>query len=217
MPKNKPPKPRNPIAPLLRDPMFRNKKETSTKERKERQEGARGVKHKKSPLDEGLLEYFQCGDTVEIKSGPLKAVLDRAAKIAAKKAEKAGVKPPEEKPLEATVKQPKGPANTVGINVDGEYHIVDQDDLSLIMEAFDDLLEMRYVDTTSGVQIPISGEEQQIYDRVPQSGKDNLYKSSLDEREREVARKMVSRGVLNRRKDDTGIYFERSCDKLSRF
>jgi hypothetical protein len=44
-----------------------------------------------------------------------------------------------------------------------------------------------------------------------------MYKSNLDDREQEVARLMVSKGVLHRGKDDQGIYFGGEAKKLKRF
>ncbi len=52
----------------------------------------------------------------------------------------------------------------------------------------------------------MSDEETDIMNKFVES--DKLRKSALkDEREQEVARNMVSRGLLNRQKDDDGIYF----------
>lgn len=172
-------------------------------------------------------EDFQWGDKVKVKSGPLKNVLDKAEELRKKKQSDDDEEPAKkQKPHdEGVVKEPDGPANTVGITVDGQYHIVDEENLELIFEGFDaahatieedydDLLEFRFIETTAGIRVPISQEEQEILDMC----KEKMYKSSLDERNQEVARKMVSRGVLNRRKDDTGrLYFVPNTQKLTRF
>lgn len=72
---------------------------------------------------------------------------------------------------------------------------------------------MRYYEITSGVRLPVSGEEQDILDKVGSS----LKKSSLDEREQEVARRMVTRGLLNRSRDgEKNIIFTCNKEKLSR-
>ena len=225
MKKRNPPAPRNPVArDLITDPKYRKKVAKSTKEKAEKRDvWNRDAKHKKyDSLEEASLNH---GDNVEIISGPLMKVLARAEQLRKQKAEEAGEAPEETKAdananakkelaYKAVVKQPNGPGTTVGISLDGEYHLVDEDDVKLITEAFDDLLEMRYVETTAGLRVPVSGEEQEIFDKAG----DKLYKKSLDEREKEVARKMVSRGVLNRRQDEDGsLYFVKNSKKLTRF
>lgn len=54
--------------------------------------------------------------------------------------------------------------------------------------------------------MPISNEEMIIMERVGSSGKP-LAKKELNEREREIARQMVTRGLLNRIKIEDAIYF----------
>lgn len=49
---------------------------------------------------------------------------------------------------------------------------------------------MRYVEISSGLRMPLSEEEEAIYDR------DQIDPSELDEREAEVARVMVRKGSL---------------------
>lgn len=53
---------------------------------------------------------------------------------------------------------------------------------------------MRYLEIISGVRIPVSEEEQNILDLASKDG--GIDPSSLEERDEEVARKMVSRGLL---------------------
>ncbi len=73
---------------------------------------------------------------------------------------------------------------------------------------------MRYYEITSGVRMPVSGEEQDILDKA---GNSVLKKADLDERDQEVARRMVTRGLLNRgRDDDKNIIFTSNKEKLSR-
>lgn len=201
-------KKRNPFVKELSSPKYKSRVEKSTTEKEEQSnKWSRKAKHKVSSIEEAL----QHGDAVEFVSGPLKKVLDRAAIISRKEKGEEGEE--KVKKHEAIVKEPKGPAGTVGISVDGEYHLVDEDDLNLLCEAFASIHEMRYIDITSGVRVPISGEEQEIFDKA----KEKLYKVSLDERDQEVARKMVSRGLINRRKDDSGIFFIQNIKQLTRF
>jgi hypothetical protein len=73
---------------------------------------------------------------------------------------------------------------------------------------------MRFYEITSGVRMPVSIEEQEILDKAGESG---VKKSELDERDQEVARRMVTRGLLNRGRDsDKNIVFTCNKEKLSR-
>lgn len=59
---------------------------------------------------------------------------------------------------------------------------------------------MRYSEIASAIRIPVSIEEQNILDLAH----DGVLKTEdLDERQNEVARLMVSRGILNRYKNGT--------------
>jgi len=61
---------------------------------------------------------------------------------------------------------------------------------------------MRFFEISSGLRIPVSEEEQEILDLIPRG--DRIAKAKLDERQKEVARNMVTRGLLVReREDDT--------------
>lgn len=176
-----------------------------------------GRMHQSSGL---VTEELQCGDRVKVKKGPLKQELDRVEKERREAGEERESSDPYD---EGVVQIPNGPATTVGITIDGQYHLVDESDLEVIFESFrdlreddsfDDLVEFRFTQVQSGINIPISQEEEEILDIC----KNSVYKSSLDERGQEVARRMVSRGILNRRKDDDGkIYFTRNTKKLTRF
>lgn len=181
---------------------------------------------------ETVFEDFQCGDKIKVVAGPLKDVLDKAEAKRRKKESEAGKEPAkdDENPKkdqphdEGVIKEPNGPGTTVGITVNSKYHLVDEEDIQLVFEGlqgihedqeqYDDLVEFRFVEVTSGFRVPVSREEQDILDKCEQK----MYKSSLDERDEELARRMVSRGVLNRRRDEDGqIFFVRNETKLTRF
>lgn len=57
---------------------------------------------------------------------------------------------------------------------------------------------MRFYEISSGFRVPMSLEEEEIMDFITSEEKVN--EETLDERQQEVARKMVSRSLLNRRK-----------------
>jgi hypothetical protein len=212
MTKKKIPDPRNPIAPVLRDPRYGKRVTKSGKEREEQNDQwSKVAKHKKKNLD----EFYQVGDKVKVINGPLKKVLDRAEAIRKRKAE--GDTPAKEVTSdEGVVRIADGPSGTIGITIDGEYHLIDEEDVELLYEAFDsyeDLTEWSYAETTSGIRVPVSSEEQEILNMCSKK----MYKNNLDDREQEVARRMVSRGVLHRNKDDGGIFFVTDNRKLTRF
>lgn len=74
---------------------------------------------------------------------------------------------------------------------------------------------MKFRDVAGGLRIYISNEEDHLISKIEESG--FASKTSLDEREQEVARKLVSRGVLNRLKNDNGImYLVNSMQELVR-
>jgi hypothetical protein len=58
---------------------------------------------------------------------------------------------------------------------------------------------MRVFELTSGIRIPISAEEQEILARIMLDQK--VTHKSLSEREQEVARLMVSRGLIIQKQD----------------
>lgn len=60
---------------------------------------------------------------------------------------------------------------------------------------------MRYHEIASGMRMPVSGEEQAMLNRVGEAG---VAVDSLDDREHEVARLMVNRGLLTRFRDSDG-------------
>jgi hypothetical protein len=64
---------------------------------------------------------------------------------------------------------------------------------------------MRYFEIASGLQLPIHSEEWQLLAHIsPQP----VSKESLDERQRELARLMVSRGLLDHFRKDEQTYFK---------
>jgi hypothetical protein len=58
---------------------------------------------------------------------------------------------------------------------------------------------MRFREIRGGIQVPVSNEEQELLERIEKSS--STLRKDLNERERELARLMVSRGVLNRVRD----------------
>lgn len=63
---------------------------------------------------------------------------------------------------------------------------------------------MRYYEIASGYRIPVDNEEQDLLDAA---GSTHLPEHDLDERQQQVASKMTSRGLLNRREDERGVYY----------
>lgn len=75
---------------------------------------------------------------------------------------------------------------------------------------------MRYFEITSGMRVPISGEERALLNRVEETG--HIARDTLDEREAEIARQMVRRGVLVRLRVDGKVCFGANADhNLRRF
>lgn len=66
---------------------------------------------------------------------------------------------------------------------------------------------MRFREIRGGIQIPVSSEEQGLIDLIESQEGNFIKRSELDERQREVARKMVSRGVLERTQRDGSLYY----------
>jgi len=66
---------------------------------------------------------------------------------------------------------------------------------------------MRFREIRGGIQIPVSIEEQGLIDLIESQEGNFVKRSELDERQREVARKMVSRGVLDRTQRDGSLYY----------
>lgn len=65
---------------------------------------------------------------------------------------------------------------------------------------------MRYHEIASGMPVPLFSEEQELLDRIGDKG---IANDALDERDQEVARQMVSRGLLDRFRPDGKAEFYR--------
>lgn len=70
---------------------------------------------------------------------------------------------------------------------------------------------MRFREVRGGIQIPVSNEEQELIDLIESQEGQIIKRKTLGERHRELARKMVSRGVLDRVQQDGSIYYITSC------
>ncbi len=64
---------------------------------------------------------------------------------------------------------------------------------------------MRWLDVAGGLRVPVNNEESEIVAKIDESTE--FAKKDLNEREREVARKLVSRGVLNRFSDENRVVY----------
>ena len=60
---------------------------------------------------------------------------------------------------------------------------------------------MKFMEITGGLMVPVSNEEMLVMERVKGHG-DPLPKRQLNEREQELARQLVFRGVLDRAQID---------------
>lgn len=65
---------------------------------------------------------------------------------------------------------------------------------------------MRFYEIQSGVRMPASNEESDLIESILETGK--LLNDDLDMRQQEVARKLVSRGLLERIFIDKKMYFK---------
>lgn len=63
---------------------------------------------------------------------------------------------------------------------------------------------MRFYEISSGLRVPVSEEEQELIDLITEQGK--VDEQALDERQCEVARLMVSRGLLVREYSNDTYY-----------
>jgi hypothetical protein len=64
---------------------------------------------------------------------------------------------------------------------------------------------MRYFEIASGLRLPVYSEEQELLDTIPKNK--TIVDDDLDERQAELARLMVSRGVLSQRTKDGKIHY----------
>jgi hypothetical protein len=75
---------------------------------------------------------------------------------------------------------------------------------------------MRFYEISSGLRVPVSEEEQALLDIITQKGR--VEKGTLDERQQEVGRLMVSRGLLIREREDDSIFLRaNSASDIWRF
>lgn len=66
---------------------------------------------------------------------------------------------------------------------------------------------MRFREIRGGIQIPVSLEEQDLIDLIESKEGEFIQRKELDERQQELARKMVSRGVLERTQRDGSLFY----------
>lgn len=72
---------------------------------------------------------------------------------------------------------------------------------------------MRFRDI-SGIRMPVSNEEDDLVVKIEES--DSISRDDLNYREREIARKLVSRGVLHRFNKDETLFYELNSSKADR-
>jgi len=74
---------------------------------------------------------------------------------------------------------------------------------------------MKYKEIVGNLRIYISNEEDALISKIEEN--QFITKSSLDEREKELARLLVSKGVLNRvKRDETTTYVVNSSQDIIR-
>ena len=66
---------------------------------------------------------------------------------------------------------------------------------------------MRFFEINDSYSIHVNNEEITLLEII-EATEGKLFKSELDERQKELARKMVSRGVLERKRHNGTVYFE---------
>jgi hypothetical protein len=66
---------------------------------------------------------------------------------------------------------------------------------------------MRFLEIRGGIQIPVSSEEQELLDMIESQEGQIIKRQELDERQRELARKMVSRGILERSQREGSLFY----------
>ena len=75
----------------------------------------------------------------------------------------------------------------------------------VLPDLFDDLIEMKIRQIRGGLAIAVNNEENQLVTKIEESGA--VPRENLDERERELARRLVSRGVLTKSLKDDRVYY----------
>lgn len=66
---------------------------------------------------------------------------------------------------------------------------------------------MKFIEILGDLRLPLSNEEAEIYEKVSSSDRGMIERKDLDLRERELARKMVSRGALNRARAGDDVFY----------
>lgn len=66
---------------------------------------------------------------------------------------------------------------------------------------------MRIHELLNGLRTPISNEESRLVAKI-RDNKEPMRRAKLDEREQEVARLLVNKGVLTRTKKDGKLYYQ---------
>jgi hypothetical protein len=74
---------------------------------------------------------------------------------------------------------------------------------------------VRFHEIFGGIHLPVSNEEQELMDLID-SREGLIGRSDLEERQRELARKMVSRGVLDRVQRDGSLHYRISRNAEAR-
>lgn len=65
---------------------------------------------------------------------------------------------------------------------------------------------MRFREIHGGLRVPVSNEEQDLIS-VIESSDGIIKRADLDERQRELARKLVSRDILHRTRQDESLFY----------
>jgi hypothetical protein len=75
---------------------------------------------------------------------------------------------------------------------------------------------MRYFEIAGGLRVPVSGEEQKVLSHVGDKGRVN--RADMSDRSQEIARLMVSRGLLRRVRngDDKEAFIQNNDPPLTR-
>lgn len=66
---------------------------------------------------------------------------------------------------------------------------------------------MRFQEFSGGIQVPVSNDDIKILDKITETPNTIIDMNDLSESEIELARKMVSRGVLSRHQIDGSTYY----------
>lgn len=65
---------------------------------------------------------------------------------------------------------------------------------------------MKFREIRGGLRVPVSNEEQELLDLI-ESSEGIIKRADLNERQRELARKLVSRDVLHRTRQEESLYY----------